>query len=82
MILAKIYSAREADIYGVSSADIQRLIAKEGTPCEYFESFPEIESFIKDNCKEGDVVITMGAGNILEVGEDLLSPELSTVTAP
>lgn len=82
VILAKIYSAREADIYGVSSADIQRLIAKEGTPCEYFESFPEIESFIKDNCKEGDVVITMGAGNILEVGEDLLSPELSTVTAP
>lgn len=82
VVLAKIYSAREADIYGVSSADIQSLIAKEGTPCEYFESFPEIESFIKDNCKEGDVVITMGAGNILEVGEDLLSPELSTVTAP
>lgn len=35
-------------------------------------TFPEIEAFIKDNCSEGDVVITMGAGNILEVGEDLL----------
>ena len=72
VILAKIYSAREQDIYGVSSADIQKLISESGTPCEYFESFPEIEAFIKEHCKEGDVVITMGAGNILEVGEDLL----------
>ena len=35
-------------------------------------SFSEIEDFIKNNCHEGDVVITMGAGNILEVGENLL----------
>ena len=72
VVLAPVYSAREQDIYGVSSADIQKLILGSGTPCEYFMTFPEIEAFIKDNCSEGDVVITMGAGNILEVGEDLL----------
>ena len=72
VVLAPVYSAREQDIYGVSSADIQKFILDSGTPCEYFMTFPEIEAFIKDNCSEGDVVITMGAGNILEVGEDLL----------
>ena len=72
VVLAPVYSAREQDIYGISSADIQKLILGSGTPCEYFMTFPEIEAFIKDNCSEGDVVITMGAGNILEVGEDLL----------
>lgn len=72
VVLAPVYSAREQDIYGVSSADIQKLITEKGTPCEYFMSFSEIEDFIKNNCHEGDVVITMGAGNILEVGENLL----------
>lgn len=73
VVLAKIYSAgREQDIYGISSADIQRLITEAGTPCEYFEDFPQIEEFLKANCGPGDVVLTMGAGNILEVGENLL----------
>ncbi len=72
VVLAKIYEAREKDIYGVSSADLQKLIIDNGTPCEYFEEFSQIEAFINDNCKPGDLVITMGAGNILEVGENLL----------
>ena len=73
VILARIYSAgREQDIYGVSSADIQKLIVEQGTPCEYFEEFEQIEDFLKSNCQPGDVVLTMGAGNILEVGEHLI----------
>ncbi|MCC6094611.1 MAG: UDP-N-acetylmuramate--L-alanine ligase, partial [Eubacterium sp.] len=72
VVLADIYAARELDIYGISSRDLQAEIQKLGTDCDYFPSFEEIEDFLRANVKEGDLVITMGAGNIVQVGEDLL----------
>ena len=73
VVLADIYAARELDIYGVSSADLQHEIQKLGTECEYFPSFAEIEDYLRAHVKEGDLVITMGAGNIVRVGEALVS---------
>lgn len=72
VVLADIYAARELDIYGISSQDLQHEIEKLGTECEYFPSFDEIEDYLRRNVKEGDLVITMGAGNIVKVGEDLV----------
>ena len=72
VVLADIYAARELDIYGVSSRDLQAEIQKLGTDCDYFPSFEEIEDFLCANVKDGDLVITMGAGNIVQVGEDLI----------
>ena len=72
VIMAKIYEAREKDIYGVSSADVQKLILENGTKCEYFETFEEIEKFLSKNLFQNDLLITMGAGNVVNVGEDLL----------
>lgn len=72
VVLADIYAARELDIYGISSRDLQAEIQKLGTDCDYFPTFAEIEDFLRKNVKEGDLVITMGAGNIVRVGEDLL----------
>ena len=73
VVLADIYAARELDIYGVSSADLQHEIQKLGTECEYFPSFAEIEDYLRAHVKDGDLVITMGAGNIVRVGEALVS---------
>ncbi|MCR4797904.1 MAG: UDP-N-acetylmuramate--L-alanine ligase [Lachnospiraceae bacterium] len=72
VILAKIYPAREEDIYGVSSADVAERIQKRGTECLYLETFEEIEKFLQKNLVNGDLLITMGAGNVVNVGEDLL----------
>ena len=72
VVLADIYAARELDIYGVSSRDLQAEIQKLGTDCDYFPFFEEIEDFLRANVKDGDLVITMGAGNIVQVGEDLI----------
>ena len=73
VILADIYAARELDIYGISSRDLQEEIIKLGTDCLYFPSFGEIENYLRDNVRDGDLVITMGAGNIVQVGEALTS---------
>ena len=71
-MLAKIYAARETDTQGVSSADIAAQIEKYGTPVSCFDTFDEIETFILKNCSPGDLLITMGAGDIVKVGEKLL----------
>lgn len=72
VILADIYAARETDNLGVSSRDIADRILQKGTKAYYIPSFDEIETFILENCIHGDLLITMGAGDIVKVGEKLL----------
>ena len=72
VVLADIFAARETDTLGISSDTLRGEIAKLGTDAHYFKSFAEIEDFLRANVKEGDLLITMGAGNINQVGEDLL----------
>ena len=73
LVLADIYAARETDTLGISSSDLAEEAAKLGTDTHYFPSFAEIEDFLKQNCAPGDLLITMGAGDIVTVGEDLLA---------
>ena len=47
-------------------------IASLGTDAWYFPSFSEIEEFLLEKCGSGDLLITMGAGDIVKVGENLL----------
>ncbi|SFA93799.1 UDP-N-acetylmuramate--L-alanine ligase [Acetitomaculum ruminis DSM 5522] len=72
IILADIYAARETDNLGISSDDIRKLLAQKGKEAYYFKSFEEIEKFIISQSIDGDLLITMGAGNVVKVGEDLL----------
>ena len=72
VVLADIYAARETDNLGISSRNLQEKIVELGTPCEYFPTFDEIENFLLENCTQGDLLITMGAGDVVNIGEQLL----------
>ena len=72
IILADIYAARETDTLGISSRTLQELVTKEGKECLYFPSFDEIENFLLEHCTPGDLLITMGAGDVVKIGESLL----------
>ena len=72
VILADIYAARETDTLGISSRTLQAEIEKLGHECFYFPTFEEIEKFVLENCTTGDLLITMGAGDVLKIGENLL----------
>ncbi len=72
IVLADIYAAREKDTLGISSRTLQAEIEKLGHRCYYFPTFSEIETFLSENCTKGDLLITMGAGDIVKVGDDLL----------
>ena len=72
VVLADIYSARETNTLGINSQTLQKELQKNGCECYYFPSFSEIENYLLANCINGDLLITMGAGDVLKIGESLL----------
>ena len=72
VVLTAIYPARETDTLGVSSDDIVKLLKDKGVSAYYCPTFEEAEDFLRENCREGDLLITMGAGDIVKVGEKLV----------
>ena len=72
IVLADIYAAREKDTLGISSQTLQEEIEKLGHRCYYFPSFEEIQNFLLTNCTKDDLLITMGAGDVVKIGENLL----------
>lgn len=72
VILADIYPARETDNLGISSETLKDQITALGKTCYYFPSFEQIQKFILGNCTPGDLLITMGAGDVVNIGENLL----------
>ena len=77
VVLAEIYAAREKNIYKISSKTLVNKI-KESDPVKdvyFFKDFEEIANFVYNNAEEGDLVITMGAGDIYKVGEMILEKD-------
>ncbi len=70
LILADIYAARERDIYNISSEKLAQAIKKHNKEKEvyYMENFDKIRDFVMESAGAGDLVITMGAGDIYKVG--------------
>ena len=67
VILSEIYAARERNTVGISSLDL----AKQIPGAVYCETLPEVTDQLRKIVQEGDVVITMGAGDIFRAGEAL-----------
>ncbi len=72
VIMADIYAARETDTLGVNSKMLADEIRRLGGDAYYFSSFKEIEDFVKKTCIHGDMLITMGAGDVVNIGDSLL----------
>nr|MCR4642070.1 UDP-N-acetylmuramate--L-alanine ligase [Lachnospiraceae bacterium] len=72
VILADIYAAREKNTIGISSKDLQEQMRKNGKEALYFPYFDDIETWLLTHAEDGDLILTMGAGDIYKVGEKLL----------
>lgn len=68
LVLAEIYAARERNTSGISSKDLQAQIPGS----VYCETLPEVTAYLKEIATEGDVILTVGAGDIFRAGEALL----------
>ncbi len=72
VVLAKIYPARETDDLGISSDTLRKEIENLGKKVCYIDNFDDIEKFLLENCINGDLLITMGAGDVVLIGENLV----------
>ena len=68
LLVAEIYAARERNTIGISSADLANQIPD----AIYCESLPRVTEALSKLIRPGDMVITMGAGDIFRAGEALL----------
>ena len=68
LVLAEIYAARERNTTGISSKDLQAKIPGS----VYCETLPEVTAHLKEIAQEGDVILTVGAGDIFRAGEAML----------
>ena len=67
-VLAEIYAARESNKLGISSLDL----AKQIDGAVFFETLPEVAAYLRSIAQEGDIILTVGAGDIYKAGEMLL----------
>lgn len=77
LILADIYAAREKDIYKISSKTLADAIKAHHPDKEvlYMKDFGEMVDFVEKNAERGDLVITMGAGDIYKVGRMIMDDD-------
>ena len=75
LVLAEIYAAREKNIHKISSKSLADKIKEKHPEKEvyFFETLAEIADFVEENAKSGDLVLTMGAGDIYQAGEMILA---------
>ena len=67
-VVAEIYAARERNDIGISSRDLVEQIPG----ATYCETLPQVTEFLRQNVREGDIVLTVGAGDIYRAGEALV----------
>ena len=67
-VLAEIYAAREQNTMGISSADLSRNIPGS----VYCSTLDKVTAQLRELARPGDLILTVGAGDIYRAGEKLL----------
>ena len=72
IIITDIYAAREKDTYNISSKDLADKVKSLGGNVEYISDFSDIVSYLKKNVNDNDIIITVGAGTVTDIGPMLV----------
>ncbi len=72
IIITDIYAARETNTYGISSQDLVNKIKELGRKAIYISSFDDIVTYLKDHTEKDDIILTLGAGSVTNIGPMLL----------
>ena len=72
IIVLDIYAARESNTYNISSKDLTDKINSLGKSAMYISNFDDCVSYVKKSVTENDIVLTLGAGTVTQIGDMLL----------
>ena len=68
LLLAEIFAARETNTIGISSKDLADRI----DGARFFPNFTELKKSLEKIVQPGDIVLTVGAGDVYKIGEDIV----------
>lgn len=72
IVLTDIYAAREKNTFGISSKDLANKLNSLGKPVQYISKYEDIVKFLKKSVKPNDIILTLGAGTVTNIGPMLL----------
>lgn len=77
IVFAEIYAAREKNVNNISSKELANQVKKNFPKkgVSFIESFHDITEYVYVNAAKGDIVLTMGAGDIYKIGEEILEKD-------
>ena len=73
ILLCPIYAARETNTYGVSAEKLGAAIRESGKCCTVCDSLHNAAEVANAHTGEGDMILVMGAGDVIHVAEELIN---------
>lgn len=71
VVLTEIMGSREINTYGISTQDL----ADEIPGSVWFNTFPKVADYLKENIGEGDLVLTLGCGDVYKIAKLVLGKD-------
>ena len=71
IIIIDIYAAREVNTYNISEQDLIDELNKLGKEAIHISKHDEVIKYLQDNVNDGDIVLTLGAGNVTKIANKL-----------
>ena len=68
IIVLDIYAARETNTYNISSKDLVQKLTESGANAKYIADFDQTVKYLKENVNKDDIVLTLGAGTVTQIG--------------
>lgn len=73
IVMIDIYAAREVNTFNIHEQDLLDELKKLGKGAIHISEHDEVISYLKDNVKDGDIVLTLGAGNVTKIANKLMN---------
>lgn len=71
LIVTDIFAAREPDTGLIHSKDLASAINQKTKNAKYIKDFSDIEKYFRETAQPGDLIFTMGAGDVYKIGEKI-----------
>ena len=71
VVMTEIMGSREINTYGITTQDL----ADEIPDSVWFDTFPKVADYLKENITEGDLVLTLGCGDVYKIAKLILGKE-------
>ncbi|NOZ64226.1 MAG: UDP-N-acetylmuramate--L-alanine ligase [Caldiserica bacterium] len=72
VVLLPIYAAGENPLPGVDTDIIRKILQHQGAPVRYYKTQEEVVNYLSQSMKNEETIVTLGAGDIFQIGEKLL----------